>query len=384
MHDKQCFRCGTNETKYFFKNNGLTYCRRCIDFNKPVLEISREISPVYVNPNLKYKLSAKQLKLSRIINNSKSDIFVSAVTGSGKTEVTLLAIKTALSLGQRVGFIIPRKAIVIEIAARLRKIFSSLKIAEVYQGSKDEYDASLVVLTAHQSYRYIDKFGLIIVDEYDAFPLANNQVLKDIVNRTCYGKRVYLSATFTNEELVDKKVGYLNQRYHNQPLPEPVFIRSNYFLNIYKIYQLIKRNKNNKQRIICYFPTIKILKIYFKIFQIFDSSITVIHSKIKHPNHVIKKLVTQEYFLVFSTIILERGVTIPQVNVHVFFADHKLFSFANLIQIAGRVGRVKKYPKGDVLFYGIKRNESIKAAIYKIRNLNQAMYRLPKHSSRKS
>ena len=376
MNPKPCFRCGNQNYNLFYLNNHKWYCRRCIDFNKPVLKINKFIAPKNVLPNLTYNLSDKQLKLSHIINQSKSDIYVSAVTGSGKTEVTLKVIAEAIKKGMRVGFIIPRKAIVIEIAARLRKIFPSLKVVEVYHDTKYDYDGDIVVLTAHQSYRYINKFGLIIIDEYDAFPLIDNQVLKDIVNRTCFGKRVYLSATFKEADLINKKVGYLNSRYHNKPLPQPEFNKTNNITALIKLIGIVKHNKS--KRIIIYFPTIKILKMYLFLISFAARDIIVIHSKIKQAHHLIKQLVVKEKFIVFSTILLERGITIPRVNVYVFNADHILFSKANLIQIAGRVGRVKAYPEGEVVFFGNRKSKNVVEAIEHISTINHNMYHLPK------
>jgi competence protein ComFA len=84
----------------------------------------------------------------------------------------------------------------------------------------------------------------------------------------------------------------------------------------------------------------------------------------------IKELYKSEYFIVFSTIILERGITISNVNVLVFNADHRLFNVSSLIQIAGRVGRLKNYPTGDVIFLGKEQTFDIKEAIRRIKSFN--------------
>ena len=381
MNIKPCFRCGNTDINLFSKINNTYYCRRCIDFNKPPLKISRHINPQKIIPNLKYKLSYQQLKLANIVNNAKKEIYVSAVTGSGKTEVTLKSIVTALAKGYRVGFIIPRKAIVIEIAARLRKIFPTLKIVEVYQGSKYDFEGDIIVLTAHQSYRYINKFGLVIVDEYDAFPLVDNQVLKDIINNTCYGKKIYLSATFKNQDLENKPVGYLNSRYHNYPLPQIIFKQLSFFRSLFFLIALSKNRSLGK--VIVYYPTIKDLVIVHRFLKHFINNIIVIHSKIKDVNNEVKKLSSLNNFFVFSTILLERGVTLIGVNVYVIKANHELFSFANLVQIAGRVGRVRTHPFGEVIFFGNKKTQAIDQAIKHIDTINQKMHHLPKSSKSK-
>jgi competence protein ComFA len=370
MKNTICKRCGNKDLNQFSFNNGKFYCRRCIEFNKPVKKIRKKIKPVKTVPRLNYYLSIKQLELSNIIVNSSKDIYISAVTGSGKTEITLKAIANALGEGKRVGFVIPRKTIVIEIASRLRKIFPDIKICEVYQGSKYDYDGDIIVLTAHQAYRYTGKFGLLIVDEYDAFPLRDNAVLKDIVDLTSYGKRVYLSATFEKELLINKQVGTLNKRYHNYPLPEPIFIKKNSLYQFIFLAKAITDATLFKRKLIVYFPTIRILKIIASLMLKHKHKIIITHSQIKEVNTIIKDLYKMDYFIVFSTIILERGITIPNVNVMVFNADHRLFNVSSLIQIAGRVGRLKNYPTGDVVFLGKEHSNDIKESIKRIKNFN--------------
>jgi competence protein ComFA len=369
MNQITCFRCGNQDIKLFSYNNGKQYCRRCIDFNKPHKKLAKTIKPLKTYPYLTYRLSNKQLELSNMILNTSTDIYISAVTGAGKTEITLHAIAKALNEGKRVGFVIPRKTIVIEIASRLRKIFANVKISEVYQGSKYDHDGDLIVLTAHQAFRYTNKFGLLIVDEYDAFPLRDNQVLKDIVDRTGYAQRVYLSATFQKELLINKQVGSLNKRYHNYPLPEPVFLKKNIIFQFLFLLKVIEEAFINKRKLIVYFPTIKLLKIIARL--VLDKkNIKIVHSKIRDANTIIKELYRIDNFVVFSTIILERGITIANVNVLIFNADHRLFNVSSLIQIAGRVGRLKSYPTGSVILLAKGYSDDIKESIKRIKSFN--------------
>ena len=370
MKQLTCSRCGNKDMNLFSDNNGKYYCRRCIDFNKPFKNISKIITPLKTYPQLTYHLSNKQLELSKMITSTSKDIYISAVTGSGKTEITLKAIAMALSEGKRVGFVIPRKTIVMEIASRLRKIFPDVKICEIYQGSKYDYDGDIIVLTAHQAFRYTGKFGLLIVDEYDAFPLRDNQVLKDIVDRTSFGQRVYLSATFEKELLINKQVRTLNKRYHNQPLPVPLFLKKTIFYQYLFLVKTITDAMLYNRKLIVYFPTIKLLKIVARLIIKNKQNIKIVHSQIKEVNSIIKELYQIDNFVVFSTIILERGITISNVNVLVFNADHRLFNVSSLIQIAGRVGRLKNYPSGDVVFLGKDNSDAIKESIKRIKSFN--------------
>ncbi|MEG0367633.1 MAG: helicase-related protein, partial [Coprobacillus sp.] len=72
-----------------------------------------------------------------------------------------------------------------------------------------------------------------------------------------------------------------------------------------------------------------------------------------------------------STTLLERGVTIEDVQVIVYQADHVLFDERTLIQIAGRVGRKPKHPTGYIYFLSTDKTKGIKGCIQTIKRLNQ-------------
>ncbi|WKB74939.1 helicase-related protein [Ligilactobacillus animalis] len=63
-----------------------------------------------------------------------------------------------------------------------------------------------------------------------------------------------------------------------------------------------------------------------------------------------------------TTTILERGITIARLNVMVLQADAPVFSETVLVQIAGRVGRDKDYPTGDVILAYQEMTSALRAA----------------------
>jgi len=80
-------------------------------------------------------------------------------------------------------------------------------------------------------------------------------------------------------------------------------------------------------------------------------------------------------FLVTTTI-MERGVTIPRLNVLVLYSDQeRIFNIPALIQMAGRVGRKKEYPQGRVLLVGNRITSSMLQAKEMIKNLNREAQR---------
>ena len=78
----------------------------------------------------------------------------------------------------------------------------------------------------------------------------------------------------------------------------------------------------------------------------------------------------QKIKFLITTSILERGITIKNVQVIVFNASHKIFDTSTLIQIAGRVGRKKDAYDGDVWFLAKKPTICINEAIEKIKEDN--------------
>lgn len=71
-----------------------------------------------------------------------------------------------------------------------------------------------------------------------------------------------------------------------------------------------------------------------------------------------------------TTTILERGVTVKDLQVIVIDADNMTFTPESLIQISGRVGRKFNARTGKVIFLGKSYNENIKKSIKTIKDIN--------------
>lgn len=72
-----------------------------------------------------------------------------------------------------------------------------------------------------------------------------------------------------------------------------------------------------------------------------------------------------------ATTILERGVTVPDVDVIVLFADReRVFTESTLVQMAGRVGRSTDRPTGRVHFVGERISPAMKRAVEQIERMN--------------
>ena len=363
-----CQRCGNTDERLFAYRNGKYYCRACVRFPNKKAKIPKYIKPKIVNPKLNYQLSADQKRLSQAIIDQKDEVYINAVCGSGKTEMVFQSIDLALSEGKRVGFVIPRREVVKEIYDRLKVVYPSLNIIAVYGGHSEYLDGDIIVLTAHQCYRYPNKFGLLILDEYDAFPLKGDATLLNLVKRSCYGKKIYLSATFSREELLSKNSLELSRRYHGYDLPIPKIIKGEKVWIFFILLKFIHRTKNKPKFI--FVPTIKEGKILAFFLRLFMVKLTVFNSQSKDKDAIYKSIKDGRIKTVVTTSILERGVTVKKLQVAVYDASHPVFDYRSLIQIAGRVGRKKDAPMGQVLFLTVKYSDDINQAIKEIVDKN--------------
>ena len=74
-----------------------------------------------------------------------------------------------------------------------------------------------------------------------------------------------------------------------------------------------------------------------------------------------------------TTAVLERGVTIKDLQVIIFHADSSIYDTASLIQIAGRAGRRKEAPEGEVIFFAKRNTKYIQGAIDEINANNKIL-----------
>jgi competence protein ComFA len=329
-----------------------------------MIDDNYKIQPGYYK--LDYKLTQEQQKASDFVLNNvvgKNNCAVNAVCGAGKTEIIYDSLKYCLNNKLKVGIAIPRKDVVIELKNRIEKDFN-VCVVGVYGGNHSLLAGDIIIFTTHQAFRYIGYFDVLIIDEVDAFPYNNNEVLKEIISR-CSKVFVYLSATMP--KYIEKNKGinkyYLNKRYHGCDLPIP---KCKECLNmLWRLKRVLKKYKD--KIVLVYFPTINIEKQIAKKIK----CDYLINSKMDERNEVLNKVRRLDKGLVFTTTVLERGITIKDVQVIVYNADHILFNRDTLIQISGRVGRHKSYCSGDIIFICKRKNKAIKAAIRALKKCNE-------------
>ena len=88
------------------------------------------------------------------------------------------------------------------------------------------------------------------------------------------------------------------------------------------------------------------------LFKQLDARIQAVHAAHPDRKEHVQALRDKEIPGLLTTTILERGITIPNVQVAVVGAEQLIFNKGALIQIGGRVGRSVQCPTGDfVLFH---------------------------------
>ncbi len=376
----QCPRCLNTDRSYFYKGSKGWYCRRCISFGRMMLEeetepvslpAATEGSEEYV---LQYPLTASQKEVSRQCAEAAetTDVLINAACGAGKTELVLEVIAKTLAQGKSVCFAIPRRQVVLELSERLRKYFPNAKVTAVCGGHTSETEGDLIVATTHQLFRYYAAFDLLILDEPDAYPFRGSPVLHGIAKTACRGRVVYLTAT--PDETMRKRIEdgtlkelKLNRRPHGHPVPEPRIITAPAAVLILVLIHWLKERASPRM---VFVPTIREAHSLYRFLKLFFPC-RMVTSKSSRRDEIIEAFRSEHAGILVSTTVMERGVTIPGVDICVFHADHGVFDEASLIQMAGRAGRTFQNPDGDVLFLQMSRSRLTDRCRRTIQEANQ-------------
>ncbi len=373
-----CPRCGNKEEKYIGFRNGEPYCRKCIIFSG---EEARDVPhpPKKAPLSLAYKLSEEQSELSRrIVENFVKgvDTLVYAVCGSGKTEISYGVLAYAISHGLRAGFALPRRDVVIELYWRMMKAFPNNKIVAVYGDHHRRLEGDIVILTTHQLYRYPDYFDLLVMDEIDAFPFKGNDVLIALYKKSLRGHCVLMSATPSKAILKEfhkknHEVLELMTRFHKKPIPVPKVNLSIPLFQTLKIIKKLREYKKEGKPCFVFAPTIILCESLYEKVSLAVKNGSYVHSERPDKENVIDDFKKGKLDFLITTSVLERGVTIKNLQVLVFHADNKsIYDSSTLIQKSGSVGRKMDSPDGEVVFFAQKQTEEMTDAIRKIEHYN--------------
>ncbi|MED3622882.1 DEAD/DEAH box helicase [Neobacillus thermocopriae] len=389
-----CVRCG-NKKPYWFAvypcarcQEACIYCRRClmmgrisectplIGWNGPMPDAPLPSKILAWQGSLSQgQLEASKRVVEAILQNKEWLIW--AVCGAGKTEVLFAGIEAALATKKRICIATPRTDVVLELTPRLKSAFPDIPIASLYGGSEDRHVfAPLTIATTHQLLRFYQAFDAMILDEVDAFPYTVEEALQHaaVQARKLTSSMIYLTATPNEKWQRECRTGKrafttIPARYHRHPLPVPEFVWcGNWKRSLRKgklpenvLCWIKTRLQNNKQSLL-FFPHISLMEEALPLVKKLAPATEAVHAEDPCRKDKVQRMRKKEILFLLTTTILERGVTFPNIDVAVIGAEDLIFTESALVQIAGRAGRSKEYPKGVVTFfhYG-KTNEMIKA-----------------------
>ncbi|MFE0441388.1 DEAD/DEAH box helicase [Aerococcus sp. NPDC058936] len=399
-----CRRCGNQTT--FQENScqcGLAdcvYCLKCLNFGKlrtcdKLYHIADATEPYSWQRNQSYlawtgTLSDQQAQASKEIcqtYQAGGQRLVWAVTGAGKTEMVFEAVNQALMAGRKVALATPRIDVANELAPRFKEAFPEVTIQLLHGQSEEPYaESPFIIGSTHQLIRFKEAFDLLIIDEIDAFPYDGDPMLYFASDRAVKktGAQILLTATPnpSHEKLIKEgklPVSILPARYHRHHLPVPVhqwvgdwqsLIQAGKVPYVFK--RLLGRLLAKGRRVLVFMPNIGLMLTFVKSCRQAFADYLFESVSSKDPDRITKvqNMRDGRYDFLFSTTILERGVTFANIDVIVLGSEDQTFTTAALVQISGRVGRKPKWPSGSVYFLHYGKTKASIAAIRQIRSMN--------------
>lgn len=353
------------------------YCRHCITMGRMCScdDLITWTGPSYsvkrANPQLTWdgKLTPQQKKAANELTDSLQQNchhLINAVCGAGKTEILFTAIYKALLQNKRVCVATPRTDVVLELYPRFQQVFQNMTIHALYGGAEpDSQFAQLVLATTHQLYRFEQAFDVMIVDEADAFPYTYDEALQRAVLKAKkpHAPIAFVTATPSSKLLTQQQkegwgYSFIARRFHGYLLPVPQYQSLWSYKKAFtknripqKLLQWVTKRLEKNEPFLLFFPTIDLMERAIPLFQKIEPTIESVHSEDPMRKEKVLQLRNEQRKGLLTTTILERGITIKNVQVAVVGSESPIFTASALIQISGRVGRNPQYPDGEIIFF---------------------------------
>ena len=226
-------------------------------------------------------------------------------------------------------------------------------------------------------------------------PSCANRVLQFAVGRSLKpeGKMVIMTATPDQLLIAKTNSGRMSlvtipARPHRKPLIAPELVKLALRFPTFPgskweppplIKQFLIDIKTNQRKALIFLPTIKLIEMIgnslIQWAQTEGIAGAIIHSKIENRERVKERFRDgMTDFLIASTV-LERGITIPDLDVLVLLADNEMvFDSRTLVQIAGRVGRLGEPAR--VIFTAERITKAMRESYQWIVRMNEEGYRM--------
>jgi competence protein ComFA len=404
----QCVRCGSGKkflgtvSKCGKCGGKCFYCRACLVMGRPsscgFLYSSASVPVQQPGPEAgtlgwNGKLSAGQRqaaeKLVTCFQSGKNREFLLwAVCGAGKTEMLFPLISEALTKGKAVMLCTPRRDVVQELEPRLKQAFPKAETAGFYGGKPPENRfcyADIAVATTHQLLRFYKAYTLIIIDEVDAFPYTMDKKLQYAADQATADKSMTVYVTATPSRLQQRlaacgslESAVVSRRFHGGDLPVPRLVWAGNWKKQIKNNRLPRAlrmflKEADGRPVLLFVPAVSWLKPVQEVLGKWKGKLrtATVHSQEEERSERVKMFREGCLDVLITTTILERGVTIENVQAAVLGAEDAVFTETALIQIAGRAGRSSRYPTGMVSFFHNGSTCEMKRAVRTIVQLNR-------------
>jgi competence protein ComFA len=404
-----CRRCGSDRIHWAWCAKCGSHCPFCGDCRN--MGVARGCSALYsLTPqmqahtarhvqavpkmNLPFALSSAQAAASEQIvsamRQGAKEITIWAACGAGKTEVVYAAMREVVGRGKRVLLLAPRRDVTAELYARLQGVFGADYVVGLYGAAESNYQASpIMVATTHQAIRLDGAFGLVVLDECDAYPYRTEKMLQNAVGRLARQGGCFIQMTATPSPLLRRRSSrlvYIPARHHGHPLPVPTVLQDT-GLRLWRtpemtqslppcpesVIEALIRSRREKAQLLIFVPRrLLVAPLVEALRQVGVERVAGVHSGSENRDEIRTAFKEGQLEAVVATTIFERGLTFPQVNVAVLLAETRhIFDNAALVQMAGRVGRTTARPQGSVWFTCVQPSQAMRQAIEDIVTLNE-------------
>jgi competence protein ComFA len=397
----RCNRCLTEDTRYFHAFNcrrcgrNCRYCRHCLNMGRvascdELCYWRGQAQPPKGKAELIWegRLTPLQQRAASELEESLlagRPHLLHAVCGAGKTEILFGPVQRILAEGKRVCIATPRTDVVLELLPRFKKAISGTVIHGLYGGSgHGEGIAGLVIATTHQLYRFREAFDAVIVDEADAFPYTYDRTLRLAVRKALKPGGVQAVVTATPSPAILSEIGRAGRksvipvRFHGHPLPVPRTVPLFGYRKRIAAGKLPVRLKawteerlRREEPFLIFFPSVLLMEQCLPLFSELDGRIGAVHASHSDRRELVMALREKRIPGLLTTTILERGITIPNLQVAIVGAEGPVFDRSAIIQISGRAGRSPHHPDGDVVLFHHGITPEMDAAVREIRKLNR-------------
>jgi competence protein ComFA len=344
------------------------------------------------------KLTNEQAKASHFLidqfnkRHQLAECLIWAVCGAGKTEMLFPVIERALKAQSPILIATPRTDVVLELIPRLKAAFPNTDVNGFYGGLSEEVryaQSHIYVATTHQVLRFSRFFPLVIIDEVDAFPYTHDKKLQFAIERARANCSLTIYLTATPSKAFKKRVKNrvlpfvkVTKRYHGHPLPEPQFIWvGNWRKKLAKnalpssLASWLSKHLSRQKQILLFFPTVNVMKTAEKLIKtaLKEQKIETVHAEDAERREKVALFRQGGTRLLLTTTILERGITIKDIQVAVLGAEDTIFTEEALVQIAGRAGRSPVAPAGDVRYFHYGKTDAMVEAANHIKRMNDTL-----------